>query len=436
MIRLCLLLAAAIALTGCSMRTADEMYAFPKRPKDYNNLQSAIDSAMSGLEYCAPLSGEYQQPVQMVDLDGDGRDEYLVFAKATQVTPLRILIFRNENGTCVHSGTIESNGSAFDLVEYVQMDQKPGLEIIIGKQVSDQVLRSVSVYSYNQGRTEQLLSVNYTKFLTIDMDRNGRSELFVLRPGQSETDNGVAEFYSVTNGIAERSNEVNMSRPADQLKRIISGKLDSGEPAVYVASAVGNAAIITDVYAQVSDSLVNVTFSNESGTSIQTLRNYYVYADDIDNDGVVEIPELITMTPADGNISADRQDLIRWYSMKADGSEVDKMYTYHNFVSGWYLELDEAWASRIAVRNLGYQYDFSIWDEKFEVLDKAMSVYILTGANREEQTEHSDWFVLFKTDSVIYAASLSDSAQRYGVNSNNMIKRFHLIQQDWKTGET
>lgn len=431
-----LLLAAALILTGCSMRTADEMYAFPKRSKDYNNLQFAIDGAMSGLEYCAPLSGEYQQPVQMADLDGDGSDEYLLFAKGTQGMPLRILIFRNEDGVCVHTGTIESNGSAFDLVEYVQMDQRPGVEIIVGKQVSDQILRSVSVYSYSTGYIEQLVSVNYTKFLTIDMDRDGCSELFVLRPGQSETDNGLVEVYSVENATVERSNEVEMSRPADQLKRIITGRLYSGEPAVYVASAVGNSAIITDVYAQVDDKLVNVTFSNESGTSIQTLRNYYVYADDIDNDGVPEIPELITMTPADGYFHGDRQDLIRWYSMAADGGEIDKMYTYHNFVSGWYLELDSQWASRTSVRNLGYQYDFSVWDEKFEVLDKAVSVYVLTGENREEQATNGAWFVLYRTDSVIYAASLSDSAKNYGITGNNMIDRFHLIQQDWKTGET
>ena len=434
--KLGLLLAAVLMLTGCSMRTADEMYAFPKRSKDYNNLQSAIDGAMSGLEYCAPLSGEYQQPVQMADLDGDGRDEYLLFAKGTQGMPLRILIFRIEGGVCVHAGTIESNGSAFDLIEYVQMDRKPGLEIIVGKQVSDQILRSVSVYSYSAGQAEQLVSVNYTKFLTIDMDRDGCSELFVLRPGQTETDNGAAEVYRIRNDSVERSNEVDMSRPADQLKRIITGKLYSGEPAVYVASAVGNSAIITDVYAQVGDQLVNVTFSNESGTSIQTLRNYYVYADDIDNDGVPEIPELITMTPADGNYNADRQDLIRWYSMNADGGEIDKKYTYHNFVSGWYLELDDQWASRVSVRNLGYQYDFSIWDERFEVLDKVASVYVLTGENREEQAANGDWFVLHKTDSVIYAASISESAQNYGITGNNMIDRFHLIQQDWKTGET
>ena len=71
----------ALLLSGCAMRTIDELYAPPKRSEEYSRLQSAIDIAMAGLEYSAPLSGENQQAVQMADLDGDGVEEYLVFAK-------------------------------------------------------------------------------------------------------------------------------------------------------------------------------------------------------------------------------------------------------------------------------------------------------------------------------------------------------------------
>ena len=67
-----LLILASILLTGCALQTVDEMYALPKRSKEYDSLQSAIDSAMYGLSYSAPVSGENQQTVQMADLDGDG----------------------------------------------------------------------------------------------------------------------------------------------------------------------------------------------------------------------------------------------------------------------------------------------------------------------------------------------------------------------------
>ena len=73
---------AVLLLTGCSMRTLDELYRVPKRSEEYNDLQSAIDRHMGDREYCAPLSGENLQTVQMADLDGDGTQEYLLFAKS------------------------------------------------------------------------------------------------------------------------------------------------------------------------------------------------------------------------------------------------------------------------------------------------------------------------------------------------------------------
>ena len=60
---LCLSLATALLLCGCA-RTINELYSPPKRSEEYSRLQSAIDIAMAGLEYCAPLTGENQQAVQ------------------------------------------------------------------------------------------------------------------------------------------------------------------------------------------------------------------------------------------------------------------------------------------------------------------------------------------------------------------------------------
>ena len=70
-----------------------------------------------------------------------------------------------------------------------------------------------------------MASVNYTKFLTTDLDSDGLSELFVLRPGETETDNGAVEVYSMKSGAVERFNESVMSAPAHNLKRLIVGLL-------------------------------------------------------------------------------------------------------------------------------------------------------------------------------------------------------------------
>lgn len=433
---LMLALIAVMLLSGCTMRTVDEMYCLPKRSEEYNNLQSAIDTAMTGREYCAPLTGENQQTVQQADLDGDGTAEYLLFAKGGADKPLQILIFRQEEERYVLSETLESNGTAFDQVEYVQMDSRGGVELIVGRQVSDQVLRSVSVYTFKEGLSEQLLTTNYTEFLTCDLDEDSYVELMLLRPGLAEQANGVAVLYGVENGAMERSAEANMSMPVENLKRIITGSLHGSVPAVFVGSTVEGSAIITDVYALLNDTFTNVSFSNESGTSVQTLRNHYVYADDIDNDGVVELPDLITMRSIDEGGFSENQHLIRWYAMRTNGSEVDKMYTFHNFVGGWYLQLDKSWAERVTVEQAGSEYRFYLWNRNGTEYEKVFTVYAYTGNDREEKAVGENRFIIYRSDSTLYAGHLEVASGSINISQEDLINGFSLIHQDWKTGET
>ena len=425
-----------LLLTGCNVSTVEDLYAVPKRSQEFTNLQSVMEKAMSDLEYSSPQSGEHQQTLQMADLDGDGKDEYLLFAKGNAEKPLKILIFSGAGKSYKLLDTIESNGSAFDQVEYIRMNDRPGYELVVGCQVSDQVLRNVSVYTMVGGQMESVLTDNYSKFLCTDLDSDLLSEVFLLKPDSSNADSGVAMLYSFKDGTVERSQEVGMSRPADKIRRIMVGKLNGGETAVFVASDVSESAIITDVYAVVNNQLTNVSLSNESGTSVQTLRNYYVYADDIDNDGVLELPSLITMKKPGENAASADQYIIRWYAMTVDGAEVDKMYTYHNFVGGWYLELNRDLASRFTVTQKGSSYEFSLWDEAFVTAERFMNVYVLTGQKREEQAVTDNRFVLHRGESTIYAANLEVASAAYGMDKAGLINSFHLIVQDWKSGET
>lgn len=424
---------AALLLSGCTMMTIDQMYYLPRRSEAYNNLQSAMDSAMQELEYCAPVSGENQQTVQMADLDGDGILEYLLFAKGTAAQPLRILIFRNVDGDYVHIDTIKSNGLEFDHVEYIKMDDSDCVMLVVGRKISDQVTRSLSVYAYTSNGMEQLVTTNYRKFLPTDLNGDGISELFVLRSGITQADNGVAEFYTYTDGAMARSNEVNMSQPVEKLKRIIVGNLQNDTPAVFTASAVGDTAIITDIFAVNDDLLTNVTISNDAGTNVQTMRNYYVYADDIDNDGVVELPDLLT--PETGNETMGKHDLILWYAMSASGEKIEKMYTYHNFVGGWYLRLDSDWAEAVTVSNVGNRYEFFIWDKDSQVSKRVLTIYASSSQVREENNGQIGDIVLLKTESITYTASLDDAALEYQITKEFVMDGFYLIHEDWKTGE-
>ena len=193
---------------------------------------------------------------------------------------------------------------------------------------------------------------------------------------------------------------------------------------------------MTDVFALVNKKLTNVTLSNESGTSVHTLRNYYVYADDIDNDGILELPSLITMKTIKNSTSSQQQYLIRWYAMDSSSVEYTKCNTFHNYLGGWYLELGEAWAERVSVVDSGNTFWFYVWDSDFKNAVPVFSVHVLTGANREELAEQDNRFILLRAEGVIYAARLASGAADYQITQEDLSPCFHLIHQAWKTGET
>ncbi|HIQ67165.1 MAG TPA: hypothetical protein IAB74_01475 [Candidatus Faecousia excrementigallinarum] len=417
---------ACLLLSGCAMKTVDEMYCLPRRSEAYQELQRVLDAELQNMEYCAPLSGMNQQPVQAADVDGDGVSEFLVFAKASGERPLRILVIERQDQTFTLTDTLQFSGTAFDQVEYMAMDDRSGVELVVGIQLSNQLLRSVSAYTFTDGKGEKLLDVNYTNFLAVDLDRDNRGELFVLYPGQTEESPGFVALYEVEKGVVERSLEVKLSAPVSRLQRVITGELASGETAVFVASALEDTVLVTDVYAMRGGVLTNISLSNESGTSVSTIRNHFVYAQDIDEDGQLELPALIPMkTMSERNTQSE--DLIRWYSLTITGEEVDKLYTYHNFVNGWYLVLDSTWAQQVTVTQDSTSYSFYLWDLAKENAIRVLEVEMLYTQDEISDAMENGSILLYQGESSAYVGTLTSDAAQFGLTQEWLRGSFHLI---------
>ena len=424
----------ALLLSGCAMRTIDELYAPPKRSEEYSRLQSAIDIAMAGLEYSAPLSGENQQAVQMADLDGDGVEEYLVFAKGNSDKPMQILIFsQKEEGEVEIEDVITGNGTAFELVQYAQIDGKPGVELVVGCQVSDQLMGSVSVYSFSSGRAERLVNAGYSKLLTLDLGGSDQKEMLLVQRGESDQANAVAVLYRYRNKSMIRSVEVELSRPAANVKRISAGVLQCGTPAVYVSTAEEGSSIRTDILALKEDRLSRVTVLDSMENQVQS--SYYVYAEDVDEDGIMEIPDLIPVRPMPDAWNQTSQYLIHWKSVDLDGVVTDKLQSFHNYADGWYLILNSEWENRLTVYQVGSTYVFSMWDEDYQNADPLFTVFALSGSDRETQATEDGRFKLHSNEDVVYAARLDADGSEYGIDERYLTDHFRLIHQDWNTGE-
>ena len=418
-------------LCGCVM-TVDEMYCLPRRSEGYTNLQSVMESAMGDMAFSAPISGENQQPVQMADLNGDGVEEVIVFAKGTQEKPLHIMIFSREAENYQLYAAIDTTGTAFDRVDYVQLDDAPGMELIVGRQVQNQILRSLSVYGFSGSAPERLLTAGYQRYLTCEMNGGDeKKEIVTLGPGAAETDPAAVQVYAMMRGQLALAGEARASVPMDQVKRVVSGKLSDGKRAVFVSGDLADEQIQTDVFALSPGGVDKVTRSDGESMSVGKLDGGVILPEDIDHDGRMELPELVALHRAD---QQQQEYAIRWYTLNSQGEDATWQYTYHNFSQGWFLELDEAAVPRMCVKQDGDgQYGFYLQEGRD--LQKLWTIYVLTGQDRSAQAAQDYRFVLMKTDTVVYAGELEDAARLMGVNDEQLQQAFHLIQSDCNTGD-
>lgn len=424
-----MLFAAILLFCGCELRTSDQMYAVPARPAADYNLQNAINDAMAGLDYAAPKSGVNQQIVQTVDIDGNGDMEYLLFAKGDSDKPLQIFIFDKQKDTYNLVDTISCKGSAFDRVEYAQMDDTPGKEIVVGYQLNDRLTGGLSVYAFRAGNMEQLLSTTYTQFFVTDLNEDTIDELFLVRPGSNEWSKGVAELYRIKNGNVERSVEQNLAVQSENVRRVLTGKLQDGNNCIYISGKSGDTALITDVFAVVDDVFTNISLSAERPTITQTIGNYFVDPSDIDGDGIMELPELLDMVQVTQE-GASTQKLISWYAFDSYGNRFQKAFTYHCFVDGWFIELAPELTEVLTVSKQGKRLDFFSWDKQFGVPIRLFSINVLTGQNRDEQARLDGNIRLHSTASALFVAELTSNGENYGITEQTLIDSFHMIQQD------
>lgn len=429
----CVLLAMTLLLGGCFLEPAESLYAVPKQSENFYDLQSAIERAIGeDVSYSPPTEGENQQAVQLIDLDGDGEDEAIVFWKSASDTPLTLTVFDKQDTRFVPIARAVGAGNAFDRVLYAELDDRSGNEIIIGRQLGEGVAQCLNVYALRDGTLVDLLNTNYTEFMTVDLNGSGRLDLFLLHQ-DGDAQLGVAEYYHWKNDTLAREREASMSVGVSAVKRIITGKMTGDTAAVFVASLNGEGNIVTDVFGFRDGEFANLMLLSEQA-GVRPVRDYYVYCCDIDGDGVIELPRLTQMQSIESEKNSQEQFLIEWYELLPNEGEESKLLTYHNYSGGWYLNIPWRWRDSLAVTQTGVLDSVPTWC--FYLVGEGetqelFSLAAVTGERAMHLLTQANWQTLTQKGDTAYLALPGN-----GVTMNSVREMFRLIRVDWKTGET
>lgn len=432
-VKKCILLLAGLALaavlSGCTVfdSSVEQLFTLPRMAPEYTGLSQQLDSLISqGYEYASPSGGRNIQSVQMVDLEDDGRQEALVFLRrSADEKPLKIMVYRLDGDDSYSLlCTIESSGTAVDSVYYQDLNGDGRQELIVGWRISADV-QTLAAYSI-EPEPVVLMSCGYSRFSIQDLNGDGAPSLLVIR---ADGELGpVAEFYGWQEEQMGVSYRCRLSSSMTALNRgsVVTGMADRDTPAVFITGVDTTSMAVTDILIYRPEAgLVNVALDKTSGVSAAVYPYRQLAPQDIDGDGVTEIPCPL------GDSAAEQTDgLVSWMSWQSDGRFQQTAKTYHSLSGGWYFTIPASWWSwEVDAVTGGIQNESQMTLRINE--DSVLTIYTITGENRDNRSRMGSRIVLRRQATTVYAGEVYEIAPYYGMDEDLLRRSFSLILGTW-----
>lgn len=423
-----------VLLCGCEFFTVDtaELLNTPKLSGDISPIAEAI-SASAGGEYTLkyPTRGSYRSAVVQNDINADGRMEAFAFYGITEneAATMVIDVICNKDGNWISAARQKIVAGGVDKVEFCDLDNDGIEEILVGWQIYGTSEMQLAVYSFDGERLTQRMLLQYSYFTCCDLDENGKNEIFLIMlnsVGQINTaslceltDSGVSEIY-----LCE----------LDPTVRIVNeptvSHLSSGKAAIYVDEVKGVGAV-TEVLFIEKNRLVNPLFNQETRETLATLRSATLAVQDINDDGILEIPVQSDIPSVAKSAVNEKLYLINWCSYNGE-TLTTQITTMTNVNDGYYYIVPSKRVGQLAVykdtdshvREL-YSYN----SETGTVGDMLISFKTVKKSDWDNGKYTSDGFAEITHDSITsYICRISEAGTVAELTLDEIRRNFKLIE--------
>lgn len=437
-------LLAALTLAGCALTSpVEDLYKLPELPPEYRSLSLQIEAIQAqGAEYAAPTSGTNLQPVQLVDLDGDGVEEAVAFFRCgAEEKPLKIYIFKAEEDSYRQAAVIEGSGTAIHSIRYVDLNSDGRKELLVSWRVETDAqavsVQAMGVYALENMEPVQLMVSPYARYEAVDFDGDGRMELVVLRGDGTEAGGSAADCYDWEGRGLRLVSTAKLSVTVAQLQGMQVGRLTDGSTAVFVTGLEAESQTVNDILVYQGKELRNIVLSSATGVSTEVFRVSSLQPMDIDGDGVTEIPMPIRL-PGDSESLVWK---IYWRSYSSLGEARSQAITYHDTANNWYLMIPEEWDWNFTVSPEGVsavERGATFYSIAGGVKDQPLfTIYACTGSNRDKLAAKPGRTILRSQPGTIYTVVYHDTYETWSLalEPEELAERFHVIVAQWTTGD-
>ncbi len=351
-VQLMALVVGYLFLSGCFGGTTpvQTLLKAPKLPVELEEIKTMLNERFEKeIQYISPARGDDRHSTQFVDLDQDGVDEMIILHKLERdPEPMRITImYKGANGWAA-AEDIKGVGFGIDQIQYPDIDNDGKREILVGWQGGITPKKGLSIYSYDRGRHELYFESSYTEFAIGDFTADETKELIVIQLDINES-SARATLYDDVGKRMVFLDEVKMAGVINGYYNIISGLVSQDRMGLLVDTTYGAYVAYTDLLVWRDGQLENVFYDSQWGKNDRTEKAYPIASEDIDQDGVLEIPIPRSPLGYDRVATADKPWITTWYEWDGDNGLDFNAESYTDKRYGFRLKFPARWKQNITV---------------------------------------------------------------------------------------
>ena len=358
---LCLLLA------GCSMPgeqvQVEELLRAPKLSGDYGDVQTALNDWLgesAQLKY--PMQGDLLSPFLLQDLDGDGRQDAAVLYTTAQSSNVCIAILQKDDADIWHvRQNVEGLADTVESVGLAQLQPGDATQLVVGYTAA-QGDHYLAVYSYTDGVLSTILEQQYQQYLVEDITGGGNQDLILM----STLEDGGEQIELLTVDKEGSFQQVAvMGLSANRFAGCASVAAGVGADGRHYLVLDGWTGISGNNLASVllrfdEDTQQMVPADQISTEKLYTasLRNVpSLVSQDLDSDGIVEIPTQPDEAGLLNMSQSRRMDFIVW--MDYTSPHPEKSFGLLDEETNCYIELPMEWEGNLKLTD-SEQYDGAV----------------------------------------------------------------------------
>ena len=362
------LLLVSVLLAGCNALPGEnlqveELLRAPRLSGDYGAVQTALNDWLgesAQLKY--PMQGELLSPFLLQDLDGDGQQDAAVLYTTAQSTNVCIAILqRDDTGAWQVRQSVEGLADTVENVRLAQLRAGDDCQLVVGY-VAAQGDHYLAVYSYTDGELSTILEQQYQQYLVEDITGGGSQDLILM---STLEDGGVQIELLTVDKEGSFQQVAVMGLSADRFSgcaSVAAGVGADGRHYLVLDGWTGisgnNLASVLLYFDEDTQQMVPADQISTEKLYTASLRNVpSLVSQDLDSDGIVEIPTQPDEAGLLNMSQSRRMDFIVWMDYTSPNPE--KSFGLLDEETNCYIELPMEWEGNLKLTD-SEQYDGAV----------------------------------------------------------------------------